>query len=275
MPSPESGSIPLIIITGASSGIGAALATRLARPGRAIAVLGRNAAGVEATAERVRAAGAIALTGCFDLRGGAFGDWLAGVEGAHQIAALYANAGASAGPPSPRAMESEADAQRLIATNLTATIGTVSAVVAAMRRQDERRAGPSGEERRIGIVASIAGIFPTPDLAVYSATKAGLIAYAHAIRPRLAGERISVTVACPGFVTTPMSARHHGLKPFEMDADAGAAAIVRAVERGKRTAIFPRFYAFAAALLPLAPGPLLDAIYARFAADIGEDPSAR
>lgn len=257
----------LVVVTGASSGIGAALAERLARPGASLGLVGRNAEGLVATAAAVERRGAEALVGCFDLREGAFAPWLRAVSRDRRLMGLYANAGVSAGPPSPAALEGATDTERLIATNLSATVGTVREAVEVMRLQ------PMAPQpvRRIALVASIAALFPIADLAVYSATKAALVAYGHALRPRLAAEGIRVSVVCPGFVTTPMSARHRGPKPFEMGAEEAAAAIVRAVERGARTAVMPWPFAVASYLAPLAPGVLLDAIFASFAADIAPD----
>lgn len=256
---------PLIVITGASGGIGAALAARIARPGLSVALIGRNPDGLDRARAAVEQRGGRAITSRIDLTTSAFEHWIDSVADRFAITALYANAGLSAGPRSVRELESVDDTERLVRTNLLGTIMTVRAVVERMRRQ------PAGK-RRIGIVASVAGLLPTPDLAVYAATKAGLVAYAHALRPRLAGDEITVTVLCPGFVTSPMSARHHGAKPFEISAEQAARRIVAATEAGRRTVVFPLPYAVLAWLAPLAPGALIDRLTQNFRADIAPDP---
>jgi len=268
-PAPQGGDGgPLVIVTGASGGIGVALVARLARPGLTLGLVGRDAEGLELAAAAATDRGARAIPRRADVTSAAFADWIAEVAEGHRLAGLYANAGLSAGPSSPDALETAEDSERLVRTNLFGTINTVQAVVGAMRRQGSQGRPP----RRVGIVASIAGLFPTPDLAVYSATKAGLVAYAHGIRPRLAVDGITVTAVCPGFVTSPMSARHRGAKPFEMTADAAAARILAAVEAGRRTAVFPLPFALLSWLAPVAPGAVVDRIVPAFRAEIMPDP---
>lgn len=259
---------PLVIVTGASSGLGAALAVRLARPDTTVGLVGRNADGLERTAEAVTRRGGRALVGRIDLTGPAFGTWVAEAAQRFTLGALYANAGLSAGPASPAELESAADTERLVHTNLLGTVASVRAVVEEMRRQP-RQALP---RRHIAIVSSVAGLLPTPDLAVYGATKAALVAYAHGLRPRLKRDNILVTVVCPGFVTSPMSARHQGARPFEVPANAAAERILAAVRRGRRTLVFPWPYRIMAALAPLAPGALIDRLVPAFEARIVPDP---
>ncbi|MCF3934204.1 SDR family NAD(P)-dependent oxidoreductase [Acuticoccus sp. M5D2P5] len=258
----------LVIITGATGGIGLALAERLARPGLHIGLVGRDKDGLARAAAAVEARGGRAISSRIDITTPAFEHWLDTVSERFTLSALYANAGLSAGPASPRELESAADTERLVRTNLLGTINSVRAVAERMRAQS-RAPAPM---RRIGIVASVAGLLPTPDLAVYSATKAGLIAYAHGVRPRLKRNGISVTVLCPAFVTSPMSARHQGAKPFEISADKAAIKMVRAVEAGRRTAVFPLPFALLAYLAPFGPGWLVDALVPTFHAEIQPDP---
>lgn len=258
---------PMIIVTGASGGIGAAIACRLARPGVTIGLVGRDPDGLEKASFAVKTRGGKALTSRIDVTSPAFQAWVEDVGARYALSGFYASAGLSAGPPSPAALEGAGDTERLVSVNLLATIGCVRAVVETMRRQGTARR----PQRHIGIVSSIAALFPTPDLAVYSATKAGLLAYGHALRPRLARDGISLTVCAPGFVSTPMSARHFGAKPFEISADAAARRIVSATESRRRTAIFPLPFALLAYCAPLAPGALIDALVPLFRADIAPD----
>jgi short-subunit dehydrogenase len=261
---------PLVIVTGASGGIGAAIAARLARPGITVGLVGRDAEGLERASFAVKQRGGKALTSRIDVTTAAFSTWVEDLAARHALLGFYASAGVSAGPPSRSSLETAPDTDRLVDVNLSATIANVRAVVVTMRRQGTGRK----PLRRISIVSSIAGLFPTPDLAVYSATKAGLIAYAHALRPRLKRDGISLTVCCPGFVTTPMSARHKGAKPFEMRPEAAARRIVAATEAGRRTAVFPLPFALMAYLAPIAPGVLIDAVVPLFRAEIAPDPRA-
>ncbi|UOM34003.1 SDR family oxidoreductase [Acuticoccus sp. I52.16.1] len=259
---------PLVIITGASGGIGQALAERLARPGLVLGLVGRNPKGLEAAMEAVERRGGRAITSRIDITTPAFQHWADDTAERYTFEALYANAGLSAGPPGPNALESAEDTERLVRTNLLANISCIRVIVERMRRQTVT----TRPERHIGIVASTAGLMPTPDLAVYSATKAGLIAYGHALRPRLINDGITVTVLCPGFVTSPMSARHKGAKPFEISAERAARKIVAATEGGRRTSVFPLPFRLLSLGEAIAPGGIIDRIVPTFRAEIEPDP---
>ncbi|MEM6849194.1 MAG: SDR family NAD(P)-dependent oxidoreductase [Pseudomonadota bacterium] len=241
-------SAPLTVITGASGGIGQAIVGQLAAPGVRFALIGRNEERLNTAKGVAEKAGATALIGRLDVAADDIGGWLAMTSQNAPIERVFANAGLSVGPRSPAELESAADTQRLIDANLTGAISTVRGCLPAMRE----RGG------QIVVVSSVAGLLPLPDLAVYAATKAALVAYAHAIRPRLARQNIGVTVVCPGFVDSPMSRRHHGAKPFLMSAEKGAAAIIKAGERNKRTAVFPLPFAALVAVERFAPGWLRD-----------------
>lgn len=259
---------PLIIITGASGGIGQALAARLARPGLMLALIGRNPKGLEAAMEAVEQRGGRAMTSRIDITTSAFQHWADDVAERYTLKGLYANAGLSAGPPGPNALESADDTERLVRTNLLGNISCIRVIVERMRQQTVT----TRPERHIGIVASTAGLMPTPDLAVYSATKAGLIAYGHAVRPRLINDGITVTVLCPGFVTSPMSERHKGAKPFEISAARAARKIIAATEAGRRTSVFPLPYRLLSLGEAIAPGGIIDRIVPSFHAEIEPDP---
>ncbi|RAH97670.1 oxidoreductase [Acuticoccus sediminis] len=259
---------PLIIVTGASGGIGQALAERLARPGLTVGLVGRNAQGLATATEAVERRGGRAISSRIDITTGAFEHWAEDVAERYTLKGLYSNAGLSAGPPDPRALESAEDTERLVRTNLLANINCIRVIVERMRAQTV----PARQRRHIGIVASTAGLMPTPDLAVYSATKAGLIAYGHALRPRLARDGITVTVLCPGFVTSPMSERHKGAKPFEISADRAALKIIGATEAGRRTSVFPLPYRLLSLGEAIAPGGIIDRIVPTFRARIEPDP---
>lgn len=258
---------PIVIITGASGGIGRALAEQVARPGLCVALVGRNPAGLDAATAAVERRGSRAVTSRIDITTSAFEHWADTLAERYTLKALFANAGLCAGPADVRTLESADDTERLVRTNLLGTVSSVRIVVDRMRSQTMT----TRPERHIGIIASVAGLLPTPDLAVYSATKAGLIAYGHALRPRLIKDGISVTVVCPGFVTTPMSARHKGAKPFEISAERAAAKILAAVEAGRRTAVFPFPYRLLSLAAAVAPGAVIDRLVPSFRAEIAPD----
>lgn len=220
-----------IVITGASSGIGAALAGHLAGPGRLLLLLGRDDARLQAQATRCLAKGAEVRTACFDIRDrDALRTALADFERERPIDLLVVSAGILEGRPADQPIEDADGARRVIDINLTAAIETVSAVLPDMRRR--RRGG-------VILVTSLAAFVPLPDAPAYSASKAGLLSYGLALRHALADEGVQVVVACPGFVATPMGQIHIGHRPGELSADEAALRILEGWRRDRPVIGFP------------------------------------
>ena len=92
---------------------------------------------------------------------------------------------------------------------------------------------------KIALVASLAAYSPLADAPAYSASKSGLLAYGLATREALRGQGVSITVACPGYVATPMGSVHLGQRPQEVSADEAARRIIEATLRGRATVGFP------------------------------------
>ncbi|WP_421998995.1 SDR family NAD(P)-dependent oxidoreductase [Reyranella sp.] len=220
-----------IVITGASSGIGAALARRLGGPGRTIALIARDAARLEAVRAAGDAAGAACTAAAIDVRDRTrLADFLDGFDRAHGIDLLIVNAGILDGRHAEQATEDGDTARRVIDINLTAAIDTVHAVLPAMQR---RRRGA------IVLVSSLAGFVPLADAPAYSAAKAGMVSYALALRDGVEGDGVRVVVACPGFVATPMAALHLGPRPGEISADEAAMRILDGLRRNRAVIGFP------------------------------------
>ncbi|GGF80229.1 short-chain dehydrogenase [Azorhizobium oxalatiphilum] len=221
----------ITVITGASSGIGAALAEELARKGHRLALLGRNAERLEAVAERCRAAGVPCTTHSVDIRNRtALQDVLAGIESAAPIGLFIANAGILDGRRDGETVESYEAAERVLDTNLISTISALHLVLPGMRAR---------REGRLLLISSLAAFAPLPDAPAYSAAKAGLLSYGLALREALREEGISVCVACPGYVTSAMSARHLGHRPGEIAAEDAARRILSALDGDRALSGFP------------------------------------
>lgn len=219
-----------VVITGASSGIGAALARAYAAPGRRLGLTGRDPERLAAIAAEVRALGAEVVEGRFDVRDtGTLKAWLTAFDDAHPIDILIANAGVVTGLGPGRSAEHEDTVLRLVDVNLKGVLVTVGAVVERLRK---RRSG------HIVLVSSLAGLSAHPDMPTYSATKAAVRFYGDSLRNWLRG-RVAVTVVCPGFVTSPMANRHKGPKPFEISADRAATIILRGIARKRALIAFP------------------------------------
>ncbi len=220
-----------IAITGASNGIGAALARALAAPGRQLALTGRDAGRLEAVAVACRAKGAQCLTAPIDVRDGErLSAFLGEVDGKVPIDLLVANAGILDGRHADQTVETGPAARRVLEVNLLSAVDTLHSVLPGMQR---RRRGD------IILVGSLASLIPLPDAPAYSASKAGLMSYGLALREAVANEGIRVVVACPGFVSTGMTDIHLGPRPGEISADAAAALILRGLRENRPLIGFP------------------------------------
>ncbi|MEL6679711.1 MAG: SDR family NAD(P)-dependent oxidoreductase [Pseudomonadota bacterium] len=252
-----------IVLTGATGGIGRALACELAAPGVHILLMGRDARRMEEVAGDVRARGGepvLALCAVTDRA--AMRGHVDAFEAAHPVDLLIINAGVTTGIDLDGAREAEGAAARLIDINLSAAIDTVEMLV------DPMTARGTG---RIALVSSLAAIRPHGDLLSYSASKAGLRAYGVALRSRLRRFRVGVTVICPGFVTSPMSARHDGPKPLEMSAEKAARIIARRLKAGHAMIAFPWPLVALSRIANLLPPALSDRLERTFAANILAD----
>jgi short-subunit dehydrogenase len=127
---------------------------------------------------------------------------------------------------------------------------------------------------RIALMSSMAASRPLADMPSYSASKAAVRAYGEALRGWLGPRGIAVTVICPGFVTSPMSARHRGFKPFEISAERAADIIARGVVRRAAFVTFPWPLALLCWLDRRLPPKLADRLAAGFNAEIDPDPRA-
>jgi short-subunit dehydrogenase len=234
-----------ILITGASSGIGAALARAEARPGVTLLLWGRNAARLEEVANECRARGAEAHSEIFDLSDSAgFAPRLAAADAATPIDLAIFNAGLGGTAPDNAVTESPEAARAIAEVNFVAPVVGAHLMAEAMAR----RGGG-----QIVLIGSISESYPLPMAPTYAATKAGLRMFAEALRLRLKKHRVVVTLVSPGFIDTPMSLKVTEPKPFLMKADAAARIISRRVARGDAAIVVPwqfRVIRAATGLLP-------------------------
>jgi short-subunit dehydrogenase len=250
-----------ILITGASSGIGEALAYAYAAPGVRIALSGRDASRLETVAAACRAKGARISAAAVDVTdGSAMASWIATQDEALPLDLVIANAGISAGTAGRG--ESIAQARLIFATNLDGVINTVHPAVPFMA---SRRRG------QIAIMSSLAAFRGFAGAPAYSASKAAVRIYGEALRVRLAGKGIEVSVICPGFVRSRMTAANKFPMPLLMDADRAAAIVKRQLVRNKSRIAFPWPLYAAAWLLAALPPALTD----RWMAKLPEKASAR
>jgi short-subunit dehydrogenase len=106
---------------------------------------------------------------------------------------------------------------------------------------------------QIAVMSSVAGIASLRDAPAYSASKSALLSYGLALRERLHGTGVRVSVLCPGYVTSPMSLQIRGWKPLEITADRAAERIVKGLARDRAVIAFPAPLVLAARLARLLP----------------------
>jgi short-subunit dehydrogenase len=245
-----------IAITGASSGLGAALALSYAGPQTALGLIGRNRERLEATAAACRAAGATVAAAAIDVtEAESLAAWLAEFDRSHPVELLIANAGTSAGPDPASPGEPAPMTRRQIDINLVGAVNTIAPLVPAMCARGRGR---------IVAVASVAAYRGLPYSPGYCASKAGLRAYAEALRPSIARYGVGVTVVCPGFFSSPMTNRWEGPTPFLASGERAARYVKRGIDRGRARVAFPWPLVFGMRFCDLAPAWIGDAILRGF-----------
>ena len=223
-----------IIITGASSGIGMALAQRYAREGASLGLLGRHKERLESVAKECRALGGEVATAAIDIRHRVeLMQWIKDFDRVVPVDLVIANAGVMEGTPPGGQIEPPDAAYALMETNVLGLLNTVQPLLPAMMA----RGGG-----QIALISSIAGFVPLADSPSYSASKAAILSYGLSLRDLLLPHGVGVCVICPGYIATPMMQRELGPKPFVMTAEKAAERIARGIERNKPMVIIPRFF---------------------------------
>lgn len=243
-----------VFITGASSGIGAALAMQYARAGAVVGLVARRSdalAALRATLPNPD----LHRTYAVDVRDhaalqAAAADFLAQAGG---IDIVVANAGISHGTLTERPEDLPVFAD-IVATNVTATVATFAPFIAAMRAQ--------GSGRLVGI-GSVAGIRGLPGAGAYSASKAAVMTYCESLRVELRGTGIQVVTIAPGYIDTPMTRHNPYRMPFLLAPAVFAARAARAIDAGASYRVIPWQMGLVAKLLRLLPDALYDLAFAR------------
>ena len=244
----------LAFITGASSGIGQALAARFARAGWRLALVARRTGDVQAWAKAQGLAAGAWVVYAADVRD------IAAITraGRHCIAAqglpdvVIANAGISVGMDTADA----ADLEVMRATLETNTLGlaaTFHPFVAAMRAR--------GSGSLVG-VASVAGIRGLPGHGAYCSSKAAAIAYCESLRGELRDSGVAVVTIVPGYIDTPLTRENRYSMPFLMSADAFADRAFEAIGAGTSYRVIPWQMGVVAKLMRALPNPLYDRLLA-------------
>ncbi len=244
----------VVLVTGASSGIGRALAVELGRRGASVGVLARRAEVVTDVAGEVERAGGKALALKADVRVEAELERAVArvLELWGRIDVLVANAGMSTTTAATSLRAGEAG--DVISVNVIGVVNSVAAVLPGMLERG------SGHLVAISSLASYRGM---PKSGAYSASKAAVSTFFESLRVDLRKSGLTVTTIHPGFIRTPMTAGRKVKLPFLMEVEPAARLIVRAIERRARTFAFPWQLAGVVRLMKYLP----DAVYDRLASN--------
>jgi short-subunit dehydrogenase len=245
---------PLVFITGASSGIGQALAARYYRAGWRLALVARRSADVQAWAKAQGLEAARVAVYAADVRDvaaiTAAGSDCVSVHGVPDV--VIANAGISIGMDT--AVHDDLEVMRAtFETNNLGMAATFQPFVAGMRA---RRSG-----RLVG-VASVAGIRGLPGHGAYCSSKAAVISYCESLRGELRGDGVKVVTIAPGYIDTPLTRANRYGMPFLMSADRFADRAFAAIDAGASWRVIPWQMGIVARLLRLLPNALFDVLLA-------------
>lgn len=253
-----------IVITGASSGIGAALALHYARPGVRLALTGRDAGRLADIAGRCRGMGADAREDIIDVRDrAAMQVWLERIDNEQPVDLAVANAGISAGM-GKNAGESPEQVRKLFDINLFGVLNTIDPLLPRMK---ERRCGS------IALMSSLAGFRGWPGAPAYCASKAAVKVYGEALRGPLAETGVCMHVVCPGFVESRMTDVNEFSMPFMMDATRAAKIIAAGIEKNRGRIAFPWPLHFAMWFLAALPDPVAQMVLKNAPAKSSETPN--
>lgn len=221
-----------ILITGASSGIGEALALQYARDGRVLFLSGRDEGRLAAVAAACRERGAGVETAPVDVRDkGAMAAFIRGADDRYPLDLVIANAGISGGTDGgPMRGEAPDQVRQIFDVNLNGVLNTVEPIVPRML---ERGCG------QVAVISSLAAFRGWPGAPAYSASKGAVRFYGEALRGALHGTGVQVNVICPGFVVSRMTAVNKFPMPFLMTAERAAAIIENNLAKNRGRIAFP------------------------------------
>lgn len=237
-----------ILITGASSGIGQALAEALAGPGITLGLVARRSERLAQVRAAAEADGAKVATYTADVTDTARMTQIAAefTSMAGGVTHAFANAGTS---NPDRVLEG--DPSKLVHLMNVNVIGVINTLMPLVPTMKDRGRG------HLVAISSVAGFRALPGQGGYCASKAAVMVLMDGFRPKLAPHGIQVTTICPGFIHTELTANNKFPMPFIMGADKAARLMLEAVAKGKRTYVLPWQMRMIVPLLTRVPDALL------------------
>ncbi|MDP9196692.1 MAG: SDR family NAD(P)-dependent oxidoreductase [Pseudomonadota bacterium] len=237
-----------IVITGASSGIGMALALEYAAPGVTLALTGCDPGRLNQIHGACIARGAAVTAAVLDVRDrDGLQTWLLDVDGKTPVDLVIANAGISAGTGEDG--ETESQARAIFSVNVDGVLNTVYPLLEPMIRRGRGQ---------VAIMSSLASFRGFPGAPAYCAGKAAVRVWGESLRVALKPRGIGVSVICPGFVDTRMTAVNRFPMPFLIKPEQAAVLIRRRLSANQGRIAFPWPMALAARILTTLPAGLTD-----------------
>lgn len=239
-----------IIITGASSGLGRALACLYASPNVRLFLFGRSVQNLEETADLCRKLSAEAFIIKCDIKDQETTKaQIEDIFSKNKVDILISCAGVSAGTLNKP--ETTKQVNEIFATNLNGTLNIIMPAMPFMI---------ANKEGMIVLISSMAGLIGLSSSPSYSASKAAIKSFGDSLRAYLKRFNVKVSVVIPGYIATPMTEVNNFPMPFIISAERAAEIIVSGLERNKGLIVFPKIMYFTLKLLSLVPYKILDYI---------------
>lgn len=242
-----------ILITGASSGLGEEFAHQYAAPNVTLFLSGRDVDRLNQVAAFCRQKGATVFPKVVNVTDrSAMEDWIKGISSEHGLDLVIANAGISGGF-SGQAIEDITKDYQIFDVNL---MGVLNTIYPALPQMVAKKSG------QIVMISSLAGYVPMPSAPGYSASKVAVRFYGEALRSKLAKYGVKVTVICPGFIVSRMTAANDFQMPFLLETSDAVAYMIREIHRGHPRISFPWQMSITLKLFSLLPSKISSAIFA-------------
>ena len=242
-----------ILITGASSGIGRALAVEYANANIHLFLTGRNSKNLNITKKLCQEKGAKVSSKIIDVCDKEnIKLWIANSFKNKNLDLVIANAGISAGTDG--GPESTEQIEKIIQVNINGVLNTINPAIEIMEKQ---------KKGQVALMSSLAGFRGLPSSPAYSASKAAVRVYGEGLRGSLAKIGIKVNNICPGYIKTPMTDVNKFPMPFLMDVKKAAKIIKFGLEKNKSRIAFPLPLYFVVWLASLISTKITDPIFAK------------
>lgn len=247
--------LPHIVISGATGGLGQALAMQYAKHGHILSLFGRNIAALASIKEACEKKGALVHCYPIDLLDTTLlVNTLKEIDQKAPVTLAIANAGITSCVGENDELETLDQIHQVIDTNLKGSLSFISPIIDKMQ---QRKAG------QIALIASLAAYKGLPITPAYCASKAGLKTYGDAIRPLLKKHHVYLSVVCPGFIAPGMSEYYPGKKTFVLTPERAAYLIAKYLKKRKPTISFPFPLNLGSWFLGILPSYLADFIVMR------------